>query len=348
MLSSTYQAFPIALSLFAASTAAFPHPQASPNAAPQSVQVQTIHEFPTDYSIENLAVRQSGEILATVANHPEIYQVNPVTKETVLAATIPGVNGTLDVVEVEKDIFYTDAGNLSLVTITAAPGSFGLFKIDMRNFDPAKPGSAPVTKVASFPDGDFLNGMVVLNKAAGLILVADSVAGLVWKVNVHTGQVSKAVEDPAMKPDPKNAIFLGINGIKLRGPSLIFDNYDLGTLNSVPIKLDGTAAGPVKTFATGLTGADDFQYDVRGDVFLAQNIPANELGFVKNGADTGTVLAPVRGATAVQFGRTGADRTTLYLTSDAGVVEVDGKNVTIGGRVLKVEVGVEGFSNWRA
>ena len=343
MYPSRAQALIAVLSLSNALTSAFPHSQRSFDATSQSVQVQVVHEFSTDYSLENLAVRKSGEILATVANHPELYQINPFTGETVLAASIPGVTGTLDVVELEKDVFYTDAGNVSLVTVTGVPGSFGIFKIDMRAFDPTKPGSAPVTKVASIPEGNFLNGMLVLDKEAGSILVADSFLGLVWKVNVYSGKVTKAIEEPSMKPDPNNAILIGINGIKIRNQALTFDNYDLGTLNTIPIKPDGTAAGSAKIIATGLAGTDDFQYDVRGDVFVAQNRPSNELGFVKKGASTGTVLAPVLGATAVQFGRTKADRKTLYITSDAGVMLVGGQNVTVGGRLSKANVGIEGF-----
>ena len=342
MLTFNYQSLLAFSSLFIPLITAYPNPQASPNALPQSAQIQTIYDFGSNYNIENLAQRQSGELLVTVSNLPEIYQVNPFTNETVLVATIPGVVGALDIVEVEKDVFYTDAGNTSSVTITGVPGSFGLFKIDMRNFDPAKPGSAPLSKVASFPKGDFLNGMFVLDKSAGLILVADSVAGLVWKADVYTGKVTEAVEDSLMKPAPNGGV-IGINGIKIRDHSLTFDNYDLGILNTIPINTDGTAVGPAKTFATGLTGTDDFQYDVRGDIFVAQNRPGNKLGLVRKGANTGTVLAAVTGTTAVQFGRTEADKKTLYITSDAGVVEVNG--VTIGGRVSKANVGVEGFSN---
>ena len=118
-------------------------------------------------------------------------------------------------------------------------------------------------------------------------------------------------------------------------------------MNTIPIKPDGTAAGPAKVIATGLAGTDDFQYDARGDVFVAQNRPGNELGFVKKGASTGNVLAPVVGTTAVQFGRTKADKETLYVTSDAGVMVVGGQNITIGGRVSKANVGVEGPYDYR-
>ena len=76
----------------------------------------------------------------------------------------------------------------------------------MRAFDPTKPGSAPVTKVAAVPEGSFLNGMDVLDKKAGLILVADSFLGLVWKVNIYNGKVTKVIDVPSTKPEPDNAI----------------------------------------------------------------------------------------------------------------------------------------------
>ena len=330
------------VTLLVVSTSALPSPLAAPEINPQSIRIQTIHEFPSNYDIENLAVRQSGEILVTVSDHPELYQVNPFTGETVLVATIPAVLGTIDIVELEKDVFYTDVGNVTRPNFTGVQGSFSIYRIDLRNFNPGKPGSAPFTQVISFPEAEFLNGMAVLDKSAGSLLVADSFAGLVWKANIHTGEVSKAIEDPAMKPDPTAAFQVGINGIKIRDHALYFDNYNFGTLSRVPIRPDGTAAGPVTTVATGLTGIDDFQLDARGDVFVAQNLPANELGFVKEDSNSGTVLAPLTGATATQFGRTQADKKTLYITSNAGVAEVDGKNVTVGGKVSKANVGLEG------
>ena len=337
------RALTLLFTLLAASTKAFPYPLASPGLDLQSIQVQTVHQFPSDYDIENLAVRQSGEVLVTVSNRPELYQVNPSTGEAVLVATIPAILGTIDVVELEKDVFYTDVGNVTRPNFTGVRRSFSIYKIDLRNFDPAKPGSAPFAQVVFFPDAEFLNGIAILDKSAGSLLVADSSAGLVWKANVYTGRVTEVLKDPLMNPDPTNPFSIGINGIKVRDHALTFDNYDFGTLSRIPIKPDGTAAGPAKVVATAVTGIDDFQFDARGDVFVAQNLPANELGFVEKGTDTGTVLAPFTGATAVQFGRTKADRKTLYITSNAGIAEIGGKNVTIGGRVSKAYVGVEGF-----
>ena len=344
MLPISSRALALLVILFAVLTRALSCPRATADLVPQNVDVQTIHEFPPDYDIENLAVRQSGEILVTVSTQPKLFQVNPFTGETVLVATTPAVLGTIDVVELETDVFYMNVGNVTGPNFIGVRGSFSLYRIDLRNFDPAKPRSAPLAQVAFFPDAEFLNGMTVLDKLGGSLLVADSSAGLVWKANVYTGQVTKFIEDSLMRPDPTSAIRAGINGIKIRDHALTFDNYNFGTLSRVSINPDGTATQPAKVITTGLTGIDDFQFDARGDIFAAQSFPANVLGFVK-GAGPGIVLAPVTGATAVQFGRTKADQKTLYITSDAGVAEVNGKNVTIGGRVSKANVGVEGFLN---
>jgi hypothetical protein len=55
------------------------------------------------------------------------------------------------------------------------------------------------SKVADIPEGA-LNGMVMLNKSKGLVLVGDGGTGLVLTLNVETGKYSKTIEDPTMAP----------------------------------------------------------------------------------------------------------------------------------------------------
>lgn len=223
--------------------------------------------------------------------------------------------------------------NSTNFNFTSTPGSLGIWKVDLTHFNPAKPSSASVTKTASFPDGKFLNGLVTLDKEAGLVLIADSGVGCVWKLNTKNGEVSKPIQDSTMADIPGD-IPIGINGIKIRNGDLYFTNYDSSSFFRVPIHPDGTAAGNVTLVAANIAGADDFQFDNRGNVFVAQNRPGSRLAEITSGTGSITVIADIMYATACQFGRTPGDFESLYITS-AG-------NTTMGGRVSRVDVGVCG------
>lgn len=68
---------------------------------------------------------------------------------------------------------------------------------------------ATVRKVAELPDAKLVNGMATVSD--GIVLVADSLAGLVWKVDVGTGAVSVATDDQTLKGP--SATVAGVNGI---------------------------------------------------------------------------------------------------------------------------------------
>lgn len=53
---------------------------------------------------------------------------------------------------------------------------------------------------AHFPEANLLDGMAVLNSENGLLLVGDAGAGVVSRLNVHTGETAIVIDDPNMKP----------------------------------------------------------------------------------------------------------------------------------------------------
>ena len=136
-----------------------------------------------------------------------------------------------------------------------------------------------------------------------------------------------------MKPSTSpTALPIGINGLKIRKGALSYTNTGLSTFFRIPINTDGSAAGAAVAVATNITSIDDFVLDARGDAFIAQNRPVSSLGMLARGAVAVTPLAPIVGATAVQFGRLPGDRRSVYVTSFG--------DATAGGRVTRVHVGV--------
>ena len=298
----------------------------------KSLPVKVIHEFPVGYSLENLAVRRNGKVLTTVINHPELYQIDPIHggAPQLISNSFGPVVGLLGIVETCPDIFYVVAANFSTTTLKGTLGSNSVWKVDLTSHSV----QAPTTKIADFPDGGVLNGMALLNEEEGLVLIADSVVGVVWRLNVVTGEVLRIIEIPAMLAPPQAAIQLGINGIKIYGGALYFTNSGANALYRLPIHRNGTAAGNASIVASGLDVADDFQFDNKGNAFITLNTPGELVKVTPEGIKTvlvGNTTLILPNPTAAQFGRTAADRRSLYISEDG--------NATRGGRLSKVGVG---------
>ncbi|KAL8996970.1 MAG: hypothetical protein Q9188_006441 [Gyalolechia gomerana] len=312
--------------------------------------VRTVHEFPKGTWIENVAIRSTSSILATLATAPELYQISPLSRYSpVLIHSFAGYSTLLGITETYPDIFYVAAGNFSFQTMAATPGSSSLFEVDFNAFSRTKNIPAKVRKIADLPDAGFLNGAVTLNSTNGDILIADSAAGALWKVNVRTGAVTNVIPDePLLKPIPGRMPEMGINGVHIRDGVLYFTSTNQGILGRVPLNADGTAAGPATSIASGLP-ADDFTLDAKGQAYLFINIhnqvakvavPGGEATVLAGSeADLSTIAGPSSGA----FGRTVLDKTSLYVGSNGGIPGYSGGNFTVGGRISRIDVGLSGY-----
>ncbi len=330
----------LSLSLTRASSFAIASSQAQSSSlnsqdGPQhSLPVKIVHQFPVGKSVENLAVRHNGKVLTTIISQPELYQIDPLHGESakLISNSFGPVMGLLGIVETYPDIFYVAAGNISTTTLTGIPDTFSVWKVDLTSHHIP----APTSKIADFPDAGLLNGMALLSKEKGLILIADSIAGGVWRLNVFTGEVLRIIDIADTLPPPPPAFHFGVNGIKILEGALYFSNTGTNSLYRLPIHANGTAAGNSTVVASGLNFIDDFQFNDEGNAFVALNFPSELVKVTTKGmkkvlVDNTTLTLP--NPTAVQFGRTFADRKSLYIS--------EGGNSTRGGRLSRVDIGSE-------
>jgi hypothetical protein len=177
-----------------------------------------IYQFPNETWLENLVIRQNNQILVTVLSVPELWQVDPfhANSPATLVCRVPGATGLLGIVELQGDVFYAIAGNFTIATTESTSGSYSIWKIDIRSI--LRP--AIVSKLTDIPEAVFLNGMAVLNKSKGLVVIGDAGAGVVFTLDVGTGRYSKTIDDPTMKPT--DSFPIGINGMKIRGGYLYY------------------------------------------------------------------------------------------------------------------------------
>ncbi|KZW03612.1 hypothetical protein EXIGLDRAFT_721802 [Exidia glandulosa HHB12029] len=297
-----------------------------------SVTVREVASFPVGTWLENLAVRANGQLLVTYLDVPELWSLDPLTGHSVRLAQFPGVTSALGITEVAHDVFAVATGNYSLAT-GATPGTSAVWSVDLRAT--AWNSNATVTKIADVPQAGVLNGIVPSPDGRG-ILAADSVVGAVYRVDFDTGKSSTVLSGTAYE-FPANAVLRsGVNGVHISSssssPTLYFTNTGAGTFARVAIHQDGTAAGDVEVVKDGLELPDDFALDPSdGSAVVTLNqvrslitISADgERVQVAGGSNSTDFATP----TAVQFGRTLSDQTTVYVTT-GGVRDATGSALT--------------------
>lgn len=305
-------------------------------------KVETVHAFPLNYFVENIAVRSSGGILVTVHNRNELIYIDPgqAKQQPVVVHTFStAVSG---IVEVESDQFYVSTGTIG------QRGSYAIFKVDMSDFkidaDGNATNSAPVTKVADVPDALFLNGSALLNRDEGIILLADSILGAVYRLQISSAKVDVWIQHKLLEKATDNPLMPGVNGIKVYKGALYLTNTEARKFLRVAIDESGGSTGEMEVLEEKLN-ADDFAFDADGSAYLTTHIFQSVVKRRGDGTRTriagGTDNRTCAGTTASAFGRTASDRTSLYVTTTGGMsYPVNGE---LGpARLLKIDVGHAG------
>ena len=298
-----------------------------------------VHDFPVNTFVENIAVRHSGQLLLTVHNNNELLSLDPNNGESSPVRVHLFQTGVCGIVEMGDDVFFVSSGTIG------EKGSWAVFKVDMSRFATDSSGSvrepATVSKLADVPEALFLNGSAALDHTSGDILVADSILGAIFRVNVHTAEVKLWLQHKDLAKATENPMIPGLNGIKLRPGYLYCSNTDARKFLRAAVTAAGDATGEVEVVAEKLN-VDDFAFDTEGSAYLTTHLYQSVVKLRSDGVRTriagGQQDAVCAGTTAAAFGRTAHDRTSLYVTTNGGMsFPVDGK--IGGGKVLKIDVG---------
>lgn len=145
-------------------------------------------------SLENLFIRDTRDILVTSTRSSTLFQVSPSNLYSPLAVgEVPGYTGLLGIAEMEKDIFYVVASNLTETSYSNA-----VWQVDLRD---GSNSTARISHVADFASAEQLNGMTRLSPGdADHLLLSDSANGTITKLNVRTGLAEVILNDPTMQP----------------------------------------------------------------------------------------------------------------------------------------------------
>ena len=147
----------------------------------RKARLSTVALFPAGSFLEQLAVRSDNSALVTVLNKKQLWYVPPASGRLPVEPQLLCTFDTLasGIAEVEPDVFLVATGNLY-----TAPHACALHRLDLNKWQPAQPVQAEL--VYRFPDNARgVNGFCLL--ASGVALVADSFAGLIWRVDFEPG-----------------------------------------------------------------------------------------------------------------------------------------------------------------
>ena len=268
--------------------------------APPPLRIDTIAEFPPGTFLENLIVINEDEVLFTNYFEKKLMRLHSGGELTTFA-NLP--DHPVGLLQTEEGYIVSAHGT----PFSDSPAFMSTNKILFLSPD------GTLIRTAETPRARFLNGLHQL--AEGTILVADSVRGVVWSIEVETGALTLWLEDERLTSDPHAKTFRpAANGIKSRDGAVYISNSSRGAIYR---RSPGSSGNLVEYAKTG--PVDDFVIDSDGTIYATTH--GNALLKI----DPTRAIAPVfengcDGCTSVAFRRDGDYRTLVVLTT-GGLLE---------------------------
>ncbi|KAI9041934.1 uncharacterized protein KD926_006271 [Aspergillus affinis] len=293
-----------------------------------SRNLREVYQFPNGTWVENIAVRANGNLLVTLVNVPEVWEIIPSTQlrgsEARLVHHFTDETMATGISELSPDLFAVITPN-------------SIWRVNLNEGREESP-----VRLATLLAGS-LNGMATLDHEAGRVAISDSEAGLVWGLDTRTGNSSVILRDKTMAANTKEGPLLGINGLKVHGGYVYYVNTPERIFCRIPINTTtGHALGPHEVIARGVL-ADDFAISPEGVAYLAglrDNIVTrvfmNGTREVVAGHPNSTALMS---ATSAAFGRKPGVG-SLYITTGGETDHPVNHTRSRGGKVMELRVDV--------
>jgi hypothetical protein len=296
-----------------------------------AVALTPVAYFPENYFAENLAVRRDGSVLVTAVLQKELWCVPGPEPDVEVA---PVLVHTFDhlvsgIAEVAPDVFI-----LNLSDAYTSHESH-LARVDLTEWVPG--GPVTPTIVFTFDErARGLNGSCMLT--AGVLLVADAFAGLIWRVDLteHAARATARVwlAHDTMTMDPDSGVppppQPGVNGVRYGADTGYV--YYTSTAQQVfmrvavdPVTLDPASGAE---FVAAIDNADDFCIDEDAGVAYVTRHRANTLDRVplepRHGSEVRHIAgdpldSALIGPSSAAWGRGPHDRGRVaFVTVDGG------------------------------
>jgi sugar lactone lactonase YvrE len=162
--------------------------------------------------------------------------------------------------------------------------------------------------------------MTTFTKESGLVLIADSPKGAIWKANTKTGDYEVAMNHTTMMPAKVQTLPLGINGLKVVNGYVYYSSTTRMEFCRVKVDDDATPAGDFEVIASGFLH-DNIEVDSDGTAYIATD-PQNSVVRI---SPSGQISLVAGGQLSTQMPgptccRLTEDGTTLYVGTSGGQV----------------------------
>ncbi len=252
----------------------------SHNKAPQA-RITIVAEFPEQYFLENLAVREDGSLLVTVLNKKELWYVPQATGDSRVDATRIHTfdEPTTGICEVQPDVFYILSGNLY-----TSHESY-VHRLDLRTWTPGSPIEPKLLR--QFPrEARGLNGCCLIGPR--VLLVSDCFASLIWRLDLPEAdgvpEIRVWLEHDSMgyfpgKMQPEQP---GVNGVRYAGKTNHLYYTATAKKLLMRVKVDPATLDPVGDPELVMAGrmGDDFCLDEDANVIYLTTHRQNTIDVV--------------------------------------------------------------------
>lgn len=282
---------------------------------------------------ENAILRPNGDLLLVSLQQPYVYNLNvaDAKPELTVVATLP--NSTFRVqgiASIGTDKYAVSCGISGADTTVYVNES--IYTIDMSTA--SANGTVEPEFILENDVAQNFNGMISLTSDDNIVMIGDSILGLVWRVDIAAKTMVAAIEDELMAV-PVNTTYepaLGIDGLKqwtntTDGQTYLYFTSVAGlSLARVSINANGTAATAAATIVEQFTGTDNWD-----DFGLAQ-----DSGLIFGAQSPGYVnmVTIATGAQDVVINSTDIDSSAIVLKGDGSTGYAIGRGGNIYTLVL--------------
>jgi hypothetical protein len=239
------------------------------------------------------------------------------------------------------DVFLFVGGNQTTLG-AGVNGTHSVYELDLR-----RGIDRPiVTKRVPMTNASFCVHIEPIPGHPNKYLVADTKAGIIWRVDVLSGAYEKVMHDDTMNPPAWAPIAFGMNSAHVHDGYIYYANAFLGTFYRFKMTGEGRAAPGARVeevrhvravFLDGVTfGPDD-----RDTIWVASNAnnqlvavpPRGEPIAVLGASDEAVLPGPV----SVAFGKLPGDTETLYVVTGGALLNPVNGTFVEGGKIIAVD-----------
>ncbi|PSN59388.1 hypothetical protein BS50DRAFT_579981 [Corynespora cassiicola Philippines] len=307
-----------------------------------------VHQFSYPSWVENIHIRHTGELIVTQLMTSNVYLIDPKVARTNVTSTTAGVSllhsyptgqMLLGIAEVSRDEFYVVSGNM-----TSERGSYSVWSLDLREYDDKSNTGVKAHQITIFPESGLLNGMDTLDPSNNLVVIADSWAGLIWVLNVKSGEKSMFLNETETQQREGHAMDVSANGVKVIRRQGEADVYFSNTAKELFCRITVSLStlqkiSPVQVLNDAIA-IDDFAIDADNNVAYVAGGRQNTLYSIPLpggqaepmiGSLNQTILA---GPTSTAIGRG-----VVYIATSGSSQQNPQSGFSEGAKIVAVEVG---------